>query len=287
MFQAPSGRGPVAHDGRRRPGRGAEWPRATRPSFPRGQPRARAHRSPPPCPPCGQRAAGGPPDAPCSASDRAKRPRFGDTPPATRFTGAASDDSVNATRVGPEGKTRARCLFPSRTGGTTGGGPQRRQRPRLGAPVSPMGGPCSSATGPGLCQRSRVGATPPRAGGPRSSSTMRPGCHRQPRLGALQPLAEGPRSTSTTRPGGSRLLRTRALLAIADDPRSTSTIRPGSGGLSPTSRKRARPSGQERSLSLPLGTAMSTPGPPSAPTTTKRTKLALSTGRYSRPYDYG
>ena len=55
--------------------------------------------------------------------------------------------------------------------------------------------------------------------------------------------------------------------------------------VSPTSRKRARPSGQERSVSLPLGTAK--PTTLSAPTTTKRTKLAPSTDCHSRPYDYG
>ena len=223
--------------------------------------------------------------APRSAPGQFKRPRLGDPPSATGVTCAAPAGGDNATCAGAEGKLRARCPSPNQTAGAPGGGPQgRRQRPRLGAPITLTVGPCSSATGPGSRQWPRVGAPP--AGGPRSSSTMRPGgCHRQPRLGTLQPLAQGPRSTSTKRPGCIRLPRTGALLAIAEGPCSTSTSRPGSGGLSPTSRKRARPSGQERSVSLPLGTAMS--APPSAPTTTKCTKLAPSTARHSRPYDYG
>ena len=160
-----------------------------------------------------------------------------------------------------------------------------RRRTRAGSPCACPGARPARGAGPGSSQLPRVGANPPRAGSSRSHSAMRPGCHWQPRLGALQPLAEGPRSTSTTGPGGVRLPRPRALLAMAEGSHSTSTSRPGGGGLSPTSRKRARPSGQERSVPLPLGSAMSIT--PSAPTTTKRTKLAPSTDRHSRPCDYG
>jgi hypothetical protein len=205
--------------------------------------------------------------APRHPPARAKRPRLGaPAPPGTIGVGSAG--GANATCAGPAGKLRARHPSPNRAVGSSDGGSHRRQRPRLGAPVSPTAGPCSSATGPGSCQRLRVGANPPCAGSPRSPPTIRPGRPPPPRSGALQPLAEGPRSTSTTCLGGSRPPRTRAPLAIAEGPCSASTSRPGGGGLSPTSSKRT-------STTL------------SASTTTKRTKLAPSMARHSRPYDYG
>ena len=169
------------------------------------------------------------------------------------------------------------------------------ERPRLGSPLPMAEGTVPASAGAAVSR-------PPCAPRPGSGSSTRaidrgaarrshidPGCraHRPtptrptPAAGPAPPAAGG-RVTALDR---IKRPRVEALPLASRGLGPTPTSRRGSGGLSPATRKRARPTREGWQHPLPPGPTQSTrPSPGTAP---KRTKLASPTARYSRPYDYG